>query len=133
MNGPKITHKKDENIISDGIATGSIQVPTAGQPIVMLSERQTVAGYTKIATVITVDLPVTGQCQAGDKLRFHAISIDEAQNLYIAHYREMNALCRYVSGTIKYKPAINLAVTVAGKTYNVQVEEKEEKSCIRSI
>ena len=126
LSGPKITHKKDGNIISDGIATGSVQVPTAGQPIVMLSERQTVGRYTKIATVITVDLPVIGQCKTGDKLRFRAVSIDEAQDLYIAHYREMDALRRSVNGTIRYKPAINLAVTVAGETYNVQVEEREE-------
>ena len=30
-----IRHLKDGNIISDGIALGSIQVPTNGQPIIM--------------------------------------------------------------------------------------------------
>ena|SRR5574344_765697 len=82
LEGPVIEHKGDGNIISDGIVTGSVQVPTAGLPIIMLAERQTVGGYTKIATVISVDLPKIGQCRPGDTIRFQAISIDEAQKLY---------------------------------------------------
>jgi len=82
LEGPVIEHKGDGNIISDGIVTGSVQVPTAGLPIIMLAERQTVGGYTKIATVISADLPKIGQCRPGDTIRFQAVSIDEAQRLY---------------------------------------------------
>ena len=75
LDGPVIEHKVDGNIISDGMVTGAIQVPTSGLPIIMLAERQTVGGYTKIATVITADLPVIGQCRPGDIIRFQSVTV----------------------------------------------------------
>lgn len=71
---PVIQHKVDGNIISDGMVTGAIQVPTSGLPIIMLAERQTVGGYTKIATVITADLPVIGRAVPGDAIRFQSVT-----------------------------------------------------------
>lgn len=126
LEGPIIEHKIDGNIISDGIVTGSIQVPTAGQPIVMLAEHQTVGGYTKIATVITTDLPLIGQCKAGDVIRFQAVTVEEAENLYVAYHRELEALKQKVHTPVKYKPARNLTISFGGKSFQVQVEEREE-------
>lgn len=126
LEGPVIEHKVDGNIISDGIVTGSIQVPTAGQPIVMLAEHQTVGGYTKIATVITADLPVIGQCKAGDSITFQKVSVDQAEELYVAYHRELEALKTKIKTPVKYKPARNLTLTINGKSYQVQVEEREE-------
>ena len=92
LEGAKITHKTDGNIISDGIAAGAIQVPTSGQPIIMLAERQTVGGYTKIATVISADLPKIGQCKAGDVLHFRQVSVPEAHKLWRELDQELHAL-----------------------------------------
>ncbi|MCC8105381.1 MAG: biotin-dependent carboxyltransferase family protein [Clostridiales bacterium] len=77
-----IEHKGDGNIISDGIAFGAIQVPTNGKPIIMLADRQTVGGYTKIGSVASVDLSRLAQCKPGDKVRFVQIGLDLAQELY---------------------------------------------------
>ncbi len=52
-----IEHKNGGDIITDGIAFGAIQVPSHGRPIIMMADHQTTGGYTKIAAVITVDLP----------------------------------------------------------------------------
>jgi antagonist of KipI len=83
LEGPPIEHRGPADILSDGITAGSIQVPANGQPMVMMSDSQTTGGYTKIATVITVDLPVLAQCQPGtSRIRFQAIPVDEAQELY---------------------------------------------------
>ncbi|MBS6397663.1 MAG: biotin-dependent carboxyltransferase family protein [Clostridiales bacterium] len=126
LEGPVIEHKDDGNIISDGIVTGSIQVPTAGQPIVMLAERQTVGGYTKIATVITVDLPVIGQCKAGDVIRFRAVTVEEAQELYEAYYQEMEALQKKMVTPVNYLPPRSYTICIGEKVYQVQVEERED-------
>lgn len=67
----------DGNIISDGIVMGAVQVPS-GKPIIMMADRQTTGGYSKIATVITADLPLLAQKQAGGKLRFEAVTAREA-------------------------------------------------------
>lgn len=81
LEGPPITHLSQADIISDGTCLGSIQVPTHGKPIILLADRQTTGGYAKIATVISVDLPKLVQRQAGHKIRFQAISVQEAQDL----------------------------------------------------
>ena len=70
LEGPFIAPKKGSDIISDGIAFGSIQVPAHGKPIILLADRQTTGGYAKIATVYSRDLPLLAQCKPGDKVHF---------------------------------------------------------------
>ena len=79
--GPTIEHAKGADIISDGIGPGAIQVPGAGLPIVLLGDRQTVGGYSKIATVASVDLPRLGRLLPGRTVRFAAITVEEAESL----------------------------------------------------
>jgi biotin-dependent carboxylase-like uncharacterized protein len=78
LSGPTLAHAGGFDVLSDGIATGSIQVPGNGQPIVLLNDRQTTGGYPKIATAISADLPSLGQLRPGDRLRFAAVSLAEA-------------------------------------------------------
>ncbi|MDR7857516.1 biotin-dependent carboxyltransferase family protein [Tissierella sp.] len=82
LNGPQIEHISGADIISDGIVFGSIQVPGHGFPIIMMADRATTGGYTKIATVITPDLSVLAQMRPGDSINFTAISLKEAHRLY---------------------------------------------------
>ena len=81
LDGPVIEHSKGADIISDGIGPGAIQVPGAGLPIVLLGDRQTVGGYSKIATVASVDLPRFGRLLPGQTVRFEAITVEEAERL----------------------------------------------------
>jgi biotin-dependent carboxylase-like uncharacterized protein len=82
LEGKALSFINGADIISDAIALGSVQVPASGKPIVLLCDRQTVGGYAKIATVISVDIPVIAQCKMGNKVRFMAISVAAAQRLY---------------------------------------------------
>lgn len=79
--GPTIEHSNGADIISDGIGPGAIQVPGAGLPIVLLGDRQTVGGYSKIATVASVDLPRLGRLLPGRTVRFAVIGVEEAESL----------------------------------------------------
>jgi len=78
--GPSVFHRSDDakNIVSDAIVPGSIQVPGNGQPIILLSDAHTAGGYPKVATVISIDLPLPGLLRAGTRFRFRAISLDDA-------------------------------------------------------
>lgn len=78
LEGPRIQHRETANIISDGIPLGAVQVPGNGLPIILLADRQTTGGYTKIATAISVDIPKLAQAKPGDKVRFRQVSEDEA-------------------------------------------------------
>ena len=79
--GPEIKHLDGYDIVSDGIATGAIQVPGTGEPIILLADHQTTGGYAKIATVISADLPALGRRKPGQEIRFEAIEVEEAEQI----------------------------------------------------
>ena len=81
FDGPKIETIGGSDIISDGIPFGAVQVPSHGHPIIMMADRQTTGGYAKIATIASVDIPKMVQCSPGTKVRFSAITVQEAQHL----------------------------------------------------
>lgn len=66
------------SIVSEPVASGAVQVPADGQPIVLLNE-QTIGGYPCIATVISADLWRVGQARPGDRVRFVPVSLEEAR------------------------------------------------------
>jgi biotin-dependent carboxylase-like uncharacterized protein len=81
LRGPRIAHASGHDIISDGIAFGSVQVPGDGQPIVLLVDRQSTGGYTKIATVCSFDIARLGQVKPGQRITFAAVGVADAHRL----------------------------------------------------
>jgi antagonist of KipI len=78
--GPRIAHLKGADVLSEGIPLGAVQVPGDDQPIVLMADRQTAGGYTKIGVVSSASLPLLAQCPPGTgKVRFRAVSVEEAQ------------------------------------------------------
>ena len=75
LQGPAVAHRGAKEIISDGNALGSIQIPPDGQPIVMLADRATTGGYPKIATVVTEDVGRVAQRLPGESLSFRAVEL----------------------------------------------------------
>ena len=90
--GEKIEHKNGGDIITDGISFGAVQVPSHGQPIVMMADHQTTGGYTKIAGIISADLPKAAQLKPGCKVNFQQVSVEEAQDIYVKELEELNCL-----------------------------------------
>jgi biotin-dependent carboxylase-like uncharacterized protein len=78
LSGPAIPHRDGFNIVSDGIVTGSVQIPGSGEPIVLMADRQTTGGYPKIGTIITADLGRFAQNRPGEPVRFKAVSREDA-------------------------------------------------------
>ncbi|MDR6951840.1 UPF0271 protein [Ancylobacter sp. 3268] len=92
LDGAPLAFRAGADITSDGIATGAIQVPGSGLPIVLLADHQTVGGYAKIATVISADLPRAGRLLPGAELRFKAVGVGEAEEARRALEREVVSL-----------------------------------------
>jgi len=91
LTGPEVRADID-GILSEGICLGAIQVPADGQPIVLMNDRQTIGGYPKIGSVLSLDLAKLAQLLPGDKVSFAPITIDCAHNaLHLAHSRFMAA------------------------------------------
>src|SRR5437870_5616941 len=87
LEGPKLAHARGADIISDGTPLGVLQVPAAGQPILLMADRQTTGGYPKIATVISADMALAGQLGPGDTINFSVCTPREAMAALIAHER----------------------------------------------
>ena len=86
LNGPAIKPSLD-GILSEGICLGAIQVPADGQPIVLMADRQTIGGYPKIGSVLSLDLGKLAQVTPGGTVSFEAISIEQAHNLLALNQR----------------------------------------------
>jgi antagonist of KipI len=98
LEGPPLTRLRHEEPLSEPVTFGSIQVPPAGQPILLMADRQTAGGYPKIATVIAADLPLAGQLAPGDGVSFQLCTRQEAAAALIARERELlRQMARYAS------------------------------------
>ncbi len=80
LKGPKICSSLD-GILSEGICHGAIQIPADGQPIVLMNDRQTIGGYPKIGSAISLDTAALAQLTPGGIVRFEPISQEAAHNV----------------------------------------------------
>ena len=91
LDGPRLTHARGFNIISDGTVAGAIQVPGNGQPIVLLADAQTSGGYPKIGTVISPDLARLGRLAPGDTVTFQTVTAEQAVAITRAAHADLSA------------------------------------------
>ncbi|SFH69899.1 biotin-dependent carboxylase uncharacterized domain-containing protein [Tindallia magadiensis] len=125
LSGSEIVHKNGGDIISDGIAMGAIQVPGHGMPIVMMADRQTTGGYTKIANVISVDLPKMAQAKPGDQIRFQKVTVEEAQALLKKQEEELDAYRESLRNKSPYRREL-FRYRKGKKQYALVIEEIQE-------
>ena len=81
LQGRPLTMHQPRQMLSEAACFGTVQVPSGGEAIILMADRQTTGGYPKIAQIATVDLPALAQCAPGQVLRFQQIELDEAQRL----------------------------------------------------
>ena len=70
LDGPPLERARHDELLSEGLVTGALQVPPNGLPILLLNDHPTTGGYPVIAVVSTRDLPRAGQLKPGDDVRF---------------------------------------------------------------
>jgi len=70
LSGPALARTRHEELPSEGMAPGAIQVPPAGQPVVFLADHPVTGGYPVLAVVVSADLPVLAQARPGQRVRF---------------------------------------------------------------
>jgi allophanate hydrolase subunit 2 len=125
LEGPLLEHSaKGANIVSDGTAPGSIQVPGNGLPIVLLADRQTTGGYPKIATVISADLPALGRMAPGAKLSFSAVDIAAAESAAHRLAADIAAMATQIAPA-RRGPAIDHAKLMAENLISGTVDARE--------
>ncbi|MGI9005889.1 MAG: 5-oxoprolinase/urea amidolyase family protein [Streptosporangiaceae bacterium] len=68
--GPPLPRAGDAELASEGMVTGSLQVPHDGQPILLLADHPTVGGYPVIAVLASADIGLAAQLRPGEAIRF---------------------------------------------------------------
>ena len=66
------------NIVDAGYPVGSIQVPGGVEPIILHRDAVSGGGYAMVATVISADLSLVGQCAPGTMTNFKSVTMEEA-------------------------------------------------------
>ena len=65
LDGPPLERQVTDELPSEGLLTGAIQVPPDGRPVVMLADHPTTGGYPVLAVVDPADLPIVVQARPG--------------------------------------------------------------------
>jgi biotin-dependent carboxylase-like uncharacterized protein len=70
--GPTLRRAQDDELPSEGLVPGALQVPPDGAPVLFLADHPVTGGYPVLAVVTTADLPAAAQLRPGDTLTFRA-------------------------------------------------------------
>lgn len=86
-------HCEQRQLLSEGICYGAVQIPPDGQPIVLLNDRQTLGGYPKMGSVLSLDCHLLAQASAGTQVYFTPINPEQAHNALCLAKVRFAALC----------------------------------------
>ncbi len=73
LEGEKIRWRAKDELPSEGMVLGAVQVPPNGQPVVFLNDHPTTGGYPVIGVVVADDLPVCAQLRPGDEITLRVV------------------------------------------------------------
>ena len=74
LDGPALKRAVHEELPSEGVVSGSLQVPPDGRPILFLADHPVTGGYPVIGVVIAEDLDRAAQLRAGDAVHFRVLT-----------------------------------------------------------
>jgi len=93
LEGPPLIHRKATELISEGMTMGAIQIPSSGQPIVIMADGPSTGGYPKIGAVASADLPLLAQCVPNQsRIRFRETTVTKAQEKYRAVFEGLQKI-----------------------------------------
>lgn len=73
LDGPPLALARTEELPSEGVVLGAVQVPRDGRPLVFLNDHPTTGGYPVAAVVDPDDLGACAQLRPGDEVRFRPV------------------------------------------------------------
>lgn len=92
LQGEALQLSETFELLSEGVTYGTIQVPSNGQPIILMADRQTTGGYPKIGQVISADLPKLAQLQPKATIHFQKVTLQEAERALIEQHQQLTEL-----------------------------------------
>ncbi|SHL37833.1 sensor histidine kinase inhibitor, KipI family [Pseudonocardia thermophila] len=71
--GGGLTRCRDEELPSEGMVRGAIQVPPGGEPVLFLADHPVTGGYPVVAVVLDADVDRAAQVRPGQRIRFRLV------------------------------------------------------------
>lgn len=76
LDGTALSRAREDELPSEGMVRGALQVPAGGQPVLFLADHPLTGGYPVIAVVVSADVDRAAQVRPGQHLHFRAASPD---------------------------------------------------------
>ncbi|WP_407727513.1 biotin-dependent carboxyltransferase family protein (plasmid) [Rhodococcoides fascians] len=92
LDGARLARTVTTEILSRGVPLGAVEVPPAGELIVLGRGRPVTAGYPVIAVVARASRDGLGQVRPGDTVRLNKVSLVEAHARYIRQQHHLTEL-----------------------------------------
>ena len=73
LQGPRLAWRGSAELPPEGVLTGAVQVPPAGQPVVFGNDHPVTGGYPVVAVVAAQWLDVAAQLRPGSQVRFRPL------------------------------------------------------------
>ncbi len=70
LDGPELERIRDEELPSEGMVPGALQVPPSGRPTILLADGPVTGGYPVIAVATDASLDALAQARPGTRVRF---------------------------------------------------------------
>ncbi|MBS0591396.1 MAG: biotin-dependent carboxyltransferase family protein [Proteobacteria bacterium] len=88
-------------LVSEGVAPGTLQLPPSGMPIALTAEAPPTGGYPRIAHILSVDQPRFAQLRPGDGVRFAQTDSADAQMRYLERERALTRLETWIHARLQ--------------------------------
>jgi len=105
-------------LASEPVSVGTVQLPPAGEPVILLAEHQTTGGYPRILEVASAAESLLAQAGAGCRVRFRLVGLDEADELARRRMRELELrlagvrqACAYAAESVPAAEAADATVS----------------------
>lgn len=99
--GPPLPRSNATELLSSGVAPGTVQVPPGGEPIILLADAQTIGGYPRFAHVISVDFSLLAQLRPHDRVRFAPVTLSMARQLYLEREKALGLLAQGLKSKVR--------------------------------
>ncbi len=73
LTGGDLTRSRDDELPSEGMVRGAIQVPPGGEPVLFLADHPVTGGYPVVAVVVDADVDRAAQVRPGQQVRFRLV------------------------------------------------------------
>ena len=96
LQGEALSLSEPRELLSAASLRGKLQVPTSGQPILLMADHPPTGGYPVIATAAMAAWSLLAQAKPGDRLRFVETTRAEARQLLVEQERAIKKLARAI-------------------------------------